>query len=198
MNKTIIAIAIAMASSVCMATGYGQGSNSTSKATAASTSGATSGSTANATSNQRATSSNSLTINTPAKTVSLVKSEGALSTESRFEGRYEYQYEGHLHNTPSMAQGTPDASAPCYVGISGQFSVAGFGAGAGGSVYDQKCEEREIIRLGLSSGSQEIRNKADYVLGLQLNEVIDRYKKNQAKQNTASKPVYEQSWMNGG
>lgn len=86
-----------------------------------------------------------------------------------WEGRYEY--EAHIHNTPSVNAYAPPPSAPCYLGVGLSGNAAGIGIGISGSVYDKECEVRETIRLAQSSNDPDTRAKANQV----LNNRLDAY-----------------------
>lgn len=56
---------------------------------------------------------------------------------------------------PAVAAPAVMTSSPCFVGYSGGFSVAGFGASGGGGVEDKKCTLRETSRVLHAQGERE-------------------------------------------
>lgn len=87
-----------------------------------------------------------------------------------------------VRNTPNVSVAAPAPSAPCYVGLGGGVAGAGFGVSLAGSTYDKECEERETIRLGLSSGDTAVRQMANEILLQKLRTIKDRSKPEQVEE----------------
>lgn len=67
---------------------------------------------------------------------------------------------------PAVSAPSVYTSAPCFVGISGGVSVAGFGASGGSGIEDKKCTVRETSRILYAQGEREASVRAMCVDGL--------------------------------
>ena len=67
---------------------------------------------------------------------------------------------------PAVSAPAVMTSAPCFVGISGGVSVAGFGASGGSGIEDKKCTVRETSRILYAQGEREASVRVMCVDGL--------------------------------
>lgn len=67
---------------------------------------------------------------------------------------------------PAVSAPSVYTSAPCFVGISGGVSVAGFGASGGSGIEDKKCTVRETSRILYAQGEREASVRTMCVEGL--------------------------------
>lgn len=97
--------------------------------------------------------------------------------------------------TPSAFAPSMPATSPCYVGITGGMGVPGFSASLGGYVYDEKCEWRELVRLGLS-GDSLTREMANEMLRQEmLDKLTARAKKELDKEQEPRTSSTDWAWM---
>lgn len=74
--------------------------------------------------------------------------------------------------TPNAYAPTIGATVPCLVPISGGVGVPGASVSLGSGVIDTGCEQREVVRLGLSSSDAAVKAKANRVLENQLDAIL--------------------------
>ncbi|GEM_PF-3874345 len=86
-------------------------------------------------------------------------SQGGASVNTSLNQDYDDQ-------APAVAPPAVMTSAPCFVGYSGGFSVAGFGASGGGGIEDKKCTLRETSRVLHAQGEREASVRVMCVDGL--------------------------------
>jgi hypothetical protein len=75
--------------------------------------------------------------------------------------------------TPTAVAPSINATTPCLIPISGALGVPGLSVGGGSGVLDKGCEERELIRLGLSSDNNDTWLLANRLLQTRLTAVAE-------------------------
>lgn len=70
---------------------------------------------------------------------------------------------------PSVSVGAPAPTISCYKTAGLSLNFSGFGGGFGGGAVDEKCEMREVIRLGQADSDPAVRSAASNLLLQQLN-----------------------------
>jgi len=87
-------------------------------------------------------------------------------------GRVEYSGSYRVKNVPSAMAPSIDPTVPCAVPVSGAGSGVGFGFSVGSAYIDKGCEQRELIRLGLTSGNPAAEDKAAALLNQELDNAL--------------------------
>ena len=74
--------------------------------------------------------------------------------------------------TPSVSAPRIDPTVPCAIPVSVGVGVPGFAASGGTAYVDTGCEQRELIRIGLTSGNVQAEAKAAALLNRQLDAAL--------------------------
>lgn len=74
--------------------------------------------------------------------------------------------------TPNAVAPSIDPTVPCAIPVSMGVGVPGLAASGGTAYIDEGCEQRELIRIGLTSGNAAAEGKAAQLLNRQLDEAL--------------------------
>lgn len=93
---------------------------------------------------------------------------------------YSGGYTVRQKNVPAVSAPSIDPTAPCAIPLSGGGSGVGFGVSFGSAYIDEGCEQRELIRIGLTSGNTKAADKAAKLLNRQLDEALGEDEEDEA------------------